>query len=441
MADQTGKAELVLQNCRLVESGGSIGPLSDIGIRGETITATAPAGSLGGTAKETLDCEGGIAIPGLVNTHCHSPMTLFRGLADDLPLMTWLNEHIFPAEARLVKPDMVYACSLLAGVEMLTAGITTVADAYFHEKEAARALADAGMQVIAAQGIIDFPAPGVPDPGKNIEAATEFIDSFNIPGRTRPALFCHSPYTCSPNTLKAAKKLSRDRGCLFFIHLAETAAEVETVKREHGTTPARYLEKLKILDADTVLVHCVHLDDEEIGLIAASGAAVSLCPRSNMKLASGIPPADRLLAAGIRTGLGTDGSASNNLLDILLEMDMLAKLVKANRLDAAAIRAEEIFHLGAAGGAAVLGLDDVTGRIAPGMAADIAVVDAGLPRLTPAYNGHSLMVYSADGGCVRHVVAGGEIVVRERKPVRVNLDAVLAEVGELAIRSGLAAVR
>jgi len=424
--------ELLIAKCRLIKENGDLSPFSDVVASGGVITSIRRHNEKQRPSGSVLNCHGRLLIPGLINTHCHSPMTLFRGMADDLPLMEWLNEHIFPAEARLVNPEMAYICGRLAGLEMLMAGITTVADSYFHASDAARGLVEAGMRVISAQGIIDFPAPGVPDPGKNIKAAADFLADFDCGELARPAIFCHSPYTCSGKTLCEAKKLARDAGCLFFIHLAETRAEVAIINKEHGTSPARYLAGLGLLDSDTVLVHCVHLDDEEIGLIAAADAAISLCPRSNMKLASGIAPADRILAAGIRTGLGTDGPASNNLLDILLEMDMVAKSLKIFRHDPATIPATQAYAMATWMGAASLGLDQEIGRIKEGMRADLAVIASDNAGLTPQYHGHSLLAYSASGNDVNDVVVNGRVVVRDRVPLLIDRDETMRAVNRLA---------
>ncbi|MCX5876193.1 MAG: amidohydrolase family protein, partial [Deltaproteobacteria bacterium] len=242
-------------------------------------------------ADRIIDAAGNLLMPGLINCHGHGAMTLFRGLADDLPLMTWLTKHIFPAEARLVDAEMVYWCSKLAAAEMILGGTTTVADAYFHEAAAAQAFCEVGLRAVAAQGIIDFPAPGVPDPAQNIAAAANFLAAWQ--GKNpllTPALFCHSPYTCSPDTLQRAKALAREAGSLFFIHLAETRDEIKQIKKQHGCTPVELLHSLSLLDGNTVCVHCVWLEAKDIELLRETGAKVATCPESNMKLGSGIAP-------------------------------------------------------------------------------------------------------------------------------------------------------
>ena len=352
-------------------------------------------------ADTIIDGSGQLAMPGLVNTHTHAPMTLFRGLADDLPLMAWLHEHIFPAEAKSVNPEMVYWCAKLAAAEMILSGTTTVADGYFLEDRVAEAFVESGIRSVAAQGVIDFPAPGVPDPGKNVEAARVFIERWQ--GRSNlltPAIFCHSPYTCRPETIKRAKEMARRNNVKLFIHLAETKTEVEQVRAQHGTTPVRFLHEIGVLDNDTVCIHCVWLDEEEIEILARSGARVSTCPQSNMKLGSGIAPLKEMLAAGIPVGLGTDGCASNNRLDLFCEMDLCAKVHKVKDLDPTALPAATVLQMATSGGAEVLGLENAIGSLAPGKEADIILLDIRQPHLQPFYNS-GLLVYGASGGDVR----------------------------------------
>ena len=385
-------------------------------------------------ARRTLDARGGLVMPGLVNGHCHSAMTLFRGLADDLPLMEWLHHHIFPAEARLVTREMVYWCSKLAAAEMIQAGVTTVADSYFFEEEAARAFHDAGMRAVVAQGVIDFPAPGVPDPTRNIEAAAAAIERCRGFKRITPALFCHSPYTCGPRTLERAKELARAEQCKLFIHLAETREEVQQIRDQQGVSPTGYLERLGILDRDTVAVHGVHLDPADIAILKERGVGVITCPESNMKLACGIAPVPAMLAAGIPMGLGSDGCASNNDLDLFSEMDTLAKLHKVACLDPTVLPAREALRLATSGGASVLGLDGQIGRLAPGLAADCLIIELESPHLTP-FHSPDLLVYAAKGSDVRTTIIGGEVVMEERRIQTFDLAETMAKVRELSMKN------
>jgi 5-methylthioadenosine/S-adenosylhomocysteine deaminase len=364
-------------------------------------------------SAEIIDAVGSLVMPGLVNGHNHAAMTLFRGMADDLPLMSWLEQHIFPAEARFVTPEMVYWCTRLAAAEMIMSGTTTVADAYFYEDEAARALVETGMRAVAAHGIIDFPAPGVPDPAENVATVARFIERWQGNDLLTPAVFAHSPYTCSSRTLVAAKELARARNVPFFIHLAETGAESGLLAGKWQGSPTAYLHSLDLLDEQTVCVHAVWLDKHDISMIAASGAAVVTCPQSNMKLAAGIAPVAELLAAGVRVGLGTDGCASNNDLDLFGEMDTCAKLHKVRALDPAAVKARDVLRMATVHGARLLGFAD-GGGLAVGLPADVILIDLDQPHLTPFYSVDNL-VYAAGGGDVRSVIINGRLVMSDRK--------------------------
>ncbi len=383
-------------------------------------------------ADRIIDAAGNLLMPGLINCHGHGAMTMFRGLADDLPLMTWLTEHIFPAEARLVDAEMVYWCSKLAAAEMILGGTTTVADAYFHEDAAARAFSEAGMRAVAAQGIIDFPAPGVPDPSQNIAAAANFLSAWQ--GKTpllTPALFCHSPYTCSPDTLQRTKALAREAGCLFFIHLAETRKESAQIKEQHGCTPVGLLHELGLLDENTVCVHCVWLKKGDIGLLRETGAKVVTCPESNMKLGSGIAPLPELLKAGVTVGLGTDGCASNNDLDLFQEMGSCARLHKVAAHAPTILPAAALLDMATGAGAEVLGLTRQTGRLAVGLRADCIIIDTRQPHLTPFHNPETL-VYAGRANDVATVLIDGRVVMQDRRILSFDLEETLDEVRRLA---------
>jgi 5-methylthioadenosine/S-adenosylhomocysteine deaminase len=406
-----------------------------IAVKDEKIMALGSMNDLspGWKADKIIDAGGRLVMPGLVNSHTHAPMTLFRGLADDLELMTWLHEHIFPAEAKNVNPEMVYWCSKLAAAEMILSGTTTVADGYFLEDSVADAFIESGIRSVVAQGVIDFPAPGVPDPSQNVAAAAVFIERWlDKNSLLTPAVFCHSPYTCSPETLQRAKEMARHKNVKFFVHLAETRTEVEQLQEQHGTTPVRYLENLGILDADTVCVHCVWLDAEEIQIMARAGTHIATCPQSNMKLGSGIAPLKEILAAGISIGLGTDGSASNNRLDMFHEMDMCAKVHKVKGLDPTAIPAQTVLELATSGSAGILGLEKDIGSLVPGKEADLILVDINQPHLQPFYNS-DLLVYAASGADVSTVIINGKIVMQDRNILTFDVSQTMDEVRKLAV--------
>lgn len=384
-------------------------------------------------ACDILDASGCLIVPGLINCHCHGAMTLFRGLADDLELMDWLENHIFPAEAQSVNKEMVYWGSKLAAAEMIRGGITTVADGYFYENEAAKAYAESGIRAVAAQGIIDFPAPGVPDPSLKFQLASAFIENWQGHQRIYPAVFAHSPYTCGPETLQKAKKLAREKGTLFFIHLAETKFEYEEIKIKTGLSPVRYLQSLGLLDSKTVCVHCVWLDEEEIDLFVENNAKIVTCPQSNMKLASGIAPIPSLINRGVTVGLGTDGAASNNRLSMFREMSCCAKLHRMKDCGLTNFSYRIPVDMATKQGAAVLDLDGFIGTIEPGKRADIIFIDIeDTPKSYPFAHNDGLM-YTFSGAEVKTVLIDGEVVMKDREILTFNENEVLNRIRQLAM--------
>lgn len=409
-------------------------PDACIAISGNCITYSGPLKSFGDTdAARILSAPGTLAMPGLINLHGHAPMTLFRGLADDLPLAKWLNEHIFPAETLHVHPDMAYWCASLAAAEMILSGTTTTADGYFYEHDVARAFTHAGLRAVAAQGIIDFPAPGIPDPKKNIETAAGFIEDWQ--GRNpllRPALFAHSPYTCSNKTLQRAKQLAQKKGVQLYIHVAETRQEFSLIREPLGASPVKHLQALGILDPDTVCVHGVWMDEEDMNILAAQGTPMVLCPQSHLKLASGMADLPQIRDRGVLVGLGTDGCASNNSLDMFREMDICAKIQKVHHLDPVAVSATEVLAMATRHGATIASFPGHTGTLAPGNPADLILIDINQPHLQPFYT-PDLLVYAASGADVRTVVIDGQIVLEEGRLLTIDLDEVLTHIRTLRV--------
>lgn len=384
-------------------------------------------------ANERVNANGGIVIPGLINSHTHLPMTLFRGLADDLPLDRWLNEHIFPAESRHIHKESVISGTLLACAEMLLSGTTTCCDGYFLEDHVAEAVEMAGIRAVLGQGVIDFPAPGVPDPLKNMETALEFIQKWSDrTGRITPSIFCHSPYTCSEKTLVAAKTATDSKGLLFQIHAAETRGERDCMLKETGRTPIRYLNDIGVLNEKTLIVHGVWLTDADMDIIASRNSPVSHNPQSNMKLASGIAPVISMLQKAIPVALGTDGSASNNTLDLFKEMSVAAKLHKAQTLDPTATDARTVFRMATIEGAKALGLDRSVGSLEPGKLADVVIVGTDSPHFMPMYDPVSHLIYVAQGSDVRDVMIGGKWVVRNRKVVTLDMERIAWDIRNIA---------
>lgn len=433
------KPDLLITNALVLTLEEGAEPISRgyVGVRQGAITGI---GSMSGLdpdvqAGEVIDAAGGLVMPGLVNAHTHGAMTLFRGLADDLPLMTWLEENIFPAEAAHVDEELVYWGTKLACAEMLLSGTTCVCDGYFFEAQAAKAVHEAGLRAVLGQGVLDFPAPGVPDPAGNISAARDFILQWrDVSPLIRPSVFCHSPYTCSPETLTKGKDLARETGALFQIHAAETRSEVEIVRSGRGLSPVRYLDSLGLLDESTLAAHCVWLEDGEIEILAKRRTPVAVCIESEMKLASGLAPVPRMLAQGLRVALGTDGPASNNDLNLFGEIRSLALVYKAAALDPTVLPAARAISLAGPMGARALGWGDKIGTLTPGLRADLIMLDFSLPHLRPLYNPYSHLVYAATGREVKLVLVDGRVLVRDGRLTTIDLDETLAKTREIAAR-------
>lgn len=372
------------------------------------------------TDAPVLDCSGCLVIPGLVNAHIHGAMSLLRGLADDLPLDRWLNEYIFPAEARHADPEFVYTGTLLSAAESVLAGVTTIADGYFHMESAAQAAIDVGVRAVIAQGILDVPAPDAPTGGSWRNRTDEFLAGFPSDPLVTPALFCHSPYLCGPSTLQEAHEICSTGGLPLFIHVSETVSEVEEILRRHGARPVEHLDRLGLLGPRLIAVHVAHVDDRERELLAQSHTRAVHCPESNMKLASGAADASALRAAGVRVGLGTDGAASNNNLDLFEEMRTASLLAKLVTGDPEALDARAALRCATIDGAIALGMDDRIGSLVEGKAADIAVVDLDRPHLRPLFDPVSHLVYSAKGSDVKHVVVNGFAIVRDGRLLTVD---------------------
>ena len=365
---------------------------------------------------DMIDASNCIIMPGLINAHTHCAMTLFRGYADDLPLDKWLYEKIFPAEAAHLNPENVYWGALLGCLEMIASGTTSHIDGYFFQDNTVKAVNRSGLRAIIAQGVIDYPAPGVDDPERNLLTGREFIEKWlNYSGLITPGLFCHSPVTCSPKTLKEAMEISREYSLPMQIHLSETSGEVEEVIKRTGRRPVLFLNDLGLLGDDLIAAHSIHLDNEEIELLSRNGTLVVHVPESNMKLASGVARVTDMLRAGLTVGIGTDGCASNNNLDLFKEMDSAAKMGKVFTKNPVNMGAVTLLKMATSWGAKIMGMENELGIIQKGKKADIIVVDMNSPHLVPLYNPISTMVYSARGSDVKDVIVDGKILMKDRR--------------------------
>ena len=409
---------------------------SIVGIKNGLIVAVGQNKDRGRAAfqtKETIDACGCIVMPGLVNTHTHLPMVCFRGMADDLPLMEWLNCHIFPAEARFVNKKMVYDGAMLAMAEMILSGTTTFCDGYFFEDTITEAVSATGMRAVVSQGFADFIMPDKSSFEKMMAAAKRFVTRWQpYEPMITPAYFCHSPYTCSPATLVNVKEAAREAGILYLMHLLENKDEIDTILNRYGKKPVQHLLDLGVLDDQTVAVHCNWLTKEDMAVFADLGVKVSHNPESSMKLAAGVAPVPEMLQYGITVGIGTDGCASNNDMDMFREMDTAAKIHKVTLLDPTVMSAETVLKMATIGGAKVLGLDRLIGSIESGKQADIILVDMNQPHLTPLYNCYSQLVYAARGADVKTSIINGKIVMKDRQLHTIDLNTAMKNVRNIA---------
>ena len=400
-------------------------------IEGDTISHIGENSENAFKASKTIDAKGGLVLPGLVNGHTHAAMSLFRGLADDLPLMEWLNQYIFPVESRM-DAEFVYTGTLLACAEMIMSGTTTFCDMYLFEDEAATAAKKAGMRCLVGEVLYDFQSPNYGTIEKGFEYTETLIQKWEDDPIVSIAVEPHSLFTCSPSLLKKANELALKYDVPLIIHVAETLNEISEVKKKYDKTPVDHLYSLGLLGSHLIADHCVHLNKREIERISEYGVKVIHNPESNMKLASGIAPVPELLAHGVTVGLGTDGCASNNNLDLFTEMDMAAKLHKINAMDPTVMGAENVLRMATIEGAKAMGIEDITGSLEVGKKADVILVDTAKPHLTPLYNPYSHLVYSARGNDVSHVVINGQVVMEDRKLTTLDLSEIMERAKEKA---------
>jgi len=406
-------------------------PAADVAVQGERIVAL--GGSLGCAARQVIDARDRAVLPGLVNAHTHE--TLTRGLAEDLPLERWLAEICFPLD-RATTAEIMRAAALMNQLEMIRGGITTFLDIYRFPAACAEVAERSGLRAIFAPQIIDD-AEGA---GETIESAEAFVAEWRgRNSRILPAFGPHAPYSCGPETYRRIGELARRYDVPIHTHLAETRWELETIAQRYGTTPARHLERLGLLDSRLSVAHGTYLEPDEIELLRERDVAVVHNPTSNMKLASGVAPVSAWLAAGLRVGLGTDSNLSNNNLDLFEEMRLAALLQKLSRGDAAALPCFDALALATTGGARALGLGAATGSIEVGKQADLILIDLNQPHLWPLFDGGRAniaeqLVYSAGAADVSHTIVAGQVLMAQRQVLTLELDAVRAAVAEAGTR-------
>jgi 5-methylthioadenosine/S-adenosylhomocysteine deaminase len=371
-------------------------------------------------ARETVRMDGHVLIPGLVNLHTHAAMTLLRGIADDLSLMDWLSNHIWPAEGKHVSAQFVHDGTLIACAEMLRSGITCFNDMYFFPEMAGRAALEAGMRATLGIVMLEFPTPYASDPQDYLRKGLAARDE--LKGETLLS-FCmapHAPYTVSDRSFEQVATLSDQLQVPVHVHVHETRGEIEESLKQHGVRPLRRLQRLGLMGPGLIAVHAVHLEDHEIAELAAQGCSIAHCPASNLKLASGFAPIGRMLARGVNVGIGTDGAASNNRLDLLSEMRLAALVAKAADNDAETLPAHAALAMATLSGARALGLDSDIGSIVPGKLADLTAVNLSAVELSPCYDPASHLVYVAERQHVTDVWVHGKRVVRDSQLCRLD---------------------
>ncbi|MBO6849274.1 MAG: TRZ/ATZ family hydrolase [Marinobacter sp.] len=407
-------------------------------IQGDRIAAIVPQHEADSRfrARETIDLTSHVVLPGLINMHGHAAMSLFRGLADDLPLMTWLNDHIWPAEGAHVSESFIADGTQLAMAEMLRTGTTTFSDMYFFPEVAAQLAHDAGMRAQICFPLLDFPTPWGAGPDEYLSKGAAFIEQWQGNGYIMPAIGPHAPYTVSDEPMRRAAALSAETGARLQIHLHETAFEVGEAVEKSGQRPTRRLAELGVLNTLTQCVHMTQIDDSDIELLTQTGAHVIHCPESNLKLASGLCPVQKLTDAGVNVAIGTDGAASNNNLDLFGEMNTAAMVAKVVAGDAAALPAHHAIAMATLHGARALGRDHELGSLAAGKLADLIAVDLSDPFLQPVYDPASHLVYSNHGRQVSHSWINGVPQVQDGRLTRIDVPDLMLRVRSWSERIG-----
>jgi 5-methylthioadenosine/S-adenosylhomocysteine deaminase len=404
-------------------------PDGGVAINGTDIVAVDTADAIRREFRgvDTIDAANQVVMPGLVNTHTHAPMTLFRGLADDLALTEWLNNYIFPAEATLLSADFVGAGSRLAALEMIQSGTTTFADMYYFEEEIAKETREAGLRGVLGQTVIQFPVADAKTPADGLVRAEAFINAFKGDPLITPAVAPHALYTLDGPTLKAARDLSRRYNVPTLIHLAETRDEVKIAQERLFPSPVAYLDSLGFFGPGVLAAHGIYVSEPEMALLKSKGVGVSHNPESNMKLASGTAPVTAYLRAGVALGLGTDGAASNNDLDMFEAMRMTSLLHKLQTNDPRVLSAQTSLELATMGGARAMGMEKQIGSLEPGKHADLIVVSMSAARQTPMYDPISHLVYVTRGDDVRTTIVNGKVLMRDRKMLTLDEAAILKD--------------
>jgi len=413
---------------RIIENGYVI-------VKGDTIIAIGeglprmPNGPI--FTKQTIDAKGALILPGFINGHTHVPMTLLRGLHDDVTLDDWLRKYIFPAEAKNVTEDFVRWGTRLAAAEQIRSGVTTFADMYYFEDAVAEETKAAGMRGVLGETFIDFPAPDNKTNAAMLEYTEKFLKRWQGDPLIHAAAAPHSIYTCSAKTLQDSATLARKYHAPILIHVAEMKKELDDSLKQNGLTPVQYLEKLGVLGPDVLAAHCIFVDEKDRKILADHQVGCVHNPSSNMMLASGVAPVIEERAAGIAVGLGTDGPAgSNNDLDLMEEMDLAAKLQKITKMDPRALGAKSVVEMATIEGAKALHMEKEIGSLEVGKKADIILISLEEPNAVPMYDIYAQLAYALKGSDVETVMIGGRIIMRDKKLLTLNEPEILAKARE-----------
>jgi 5-methylthioadenosine/S-adenosylhomocysteine deaminase len=427
------QADIIIKNGMILTMDGklTLHEKADLAISGSKIVDISPSTKYKG--KKIIDAEGKLVMPGLINTHTHAAMTLFRGMADDMPLDVWWQKFIFPLEQKLLSPEFITVGVGLAAIEMIKSGTTSFSDMYFFEDEAAEICKKIGIRSFLGEGVIDFPSPKHPNADHALNYIRDLEKKYKNDPITHLMVAPHAPYTCGEENLLKSKALADELKLPLHIHVSETAGEVAESKKKLGQTPVEYLDSIGFLTEKVIAVHCVHLSQADIKILKQKKVKIAHCQESNLKLASGNAPVVELLDAGVTVGLGTDGAASNNNLDMFDEMDAVAKVHKMIKSDPTVMEAKTVLKMATSDGAKILQKPDI-GSLEAGKTADVIVLDLDRPHLTPLYNVYSHLVYSAGGSEVDTVIINGKLIMENRDILSVDEDELIDKAKKLGGR-------
>ncbi len=444
-ADQRVPVSLIVRGDYVLTMESGLPVLVDgaVAISGDRILRVGPWEDIEArfSAEQVLPGDGRIVMPGLINGHTHTSMALFRGMVDDLDLMTWLNQYVFPMEGRFVTPEFVRIGTELACWEMIQGGTTSFVDMYFYPDTIARVVDRCGLRAIVAAPHIDFPSPGFKGWADSFAAAIEFVEAWQgRHPRITPAFAPHAPYTVVPEHIEATAKMAAKLGAPVSMHIAEAPAETEFVFEKYETSPVKHVAATGLFEQWLIGAHMIQLDQEDISLVASKGVGAVHNPTSNMKLGAGVAPVADMIAAGVKVGLGTDGAASNNDLDMWEEIRLAALVHKLKAADPTAIPAPTALDMATRMGAEAIGLGDQVGRLSVGMQADLIQVDFTRLRHGPLYDVMSHLVYVLDSQDVRTTVVAGQVLMREREVLTLDEDALRKDIERVRdeIRAALA---